>query len=75
MNNLQSNKQKTVMTTSKKSIKETPLKMKLSEHLTEAMTPSMKLNGLFNKYQMNRFWTSINYDLYDRICEIKMQEI
>jgi len=35
----------------------------------------MKIGGSFNTYQFNRFWTTFNHDLYNRICEIKMQEI
>jgi hypothetical protein len=35
----------------------------------------MSLVGSFNKYQVDRFWTSFDHDLYNRICEIKMQEI
>jgi hypothetical protein len=33
------------------------------------------LGGSFNRYQLNRFWGNFNEDLYNRICEIKMQEI
>jgi hypothetical protein len=33
------------------------------------------LTGAFNRYQINRFWTTFNEDLYNRICEIKMNEI
>lgn len=35
----------------------------------------MKIGGSFDTYQYNRFWTTFNHDLYNRICEIKMQEI
>jgi hypothetical protein len=33
------------------------------------------LTGAFNRYQINRFWTNFNEDLYNQICEIKMNEI
>ncbi len=33
------------------------------------------LTGPFNRYQINRFWTNFNEGLYNRICEIKMQEL
>jgi hypothetical protein len=33
------------------------------------------LVGSFNKYQIDRFWTSFNHDLYNRICEIKMTQL
>ena len=40
------------------------------------MNPKTKnLGGSFNRYQLNRFWGNFNEDLYNRICEIKMQEI
>jgi hypothetical protein len=35
----------------------------------------MTSGGAFSHYQRNRFWTSFNHDLYNRICEIKMQEL
>jgi len=70
MKYLQSNKQKTAMTTLKKSTKQTPLKTPILKNTT-----MMGLGGSFNKYQIDRFWTSFNHDLYNRICEIKMTEI
>jgi hypothetical protein len=33
------------------------------------------LTGAFNRYRIYRFWGNFNEDLYNRICEIKMQEI
>jgi phosphatidylserine decarboxylase len=34
-----------------------------------------RINGLFNRQQMEHFWTNFNYDLYNRICEIKYSEL
>lgn len=36
---------------------------------------STKISGLFNRQQMEHFWTNFNYDLYNRICEIKYSEL
>jgi hypothetical protein len=36
---------------------------------------STRINGLFNRQQMEHFWTNFNYDLYNRICEIKYSEL
>jgi hypothetical protein len=39
------------------------------------LTPLKRTLGLFRDYQLNRYWDNFNFDLYKRICEIKMQEI
>jgi hypothetical protein len=39
------------------------------------LTPLKRTLGLFRDYQLNRYWDNFDFDLYNRICEIKMQEI
>jgi hypothetical protein len=45
------------------------------KNTTLPSTTMRGLGGSFNNYQVNRFWTTFNHDLYNRICEIKMQEL
>ena len=70
MKYLPSNKRETAMTTLKKSTKQTP-----SKTLTFKNTTTKGLGGSFRDYQLNRYWDNFNFGLYNRICEIKMQEI
>jgi hypothetical protein len=46
-------------------------------HTTDYQTyqKATKIVGLFNRQQMEHFWTNFNYDLYNRICEIKYSEL
>jgi len=39
------------------------------------LTHTKKALGLFRDYQLNRYWDNFNFDLFNRICEIKMQEL
>ena len=39
------------------------------------LTHTKRTLGLFRDYQLNRYWDNFNHDLYNLICEIKMQEI
>jgi hypothetical protein len=70
MKNSLLNKQENAMNALKDFTRTTRLKMP-----TLKPTTTTVLGGSFNKYQIDRFWTSFNHDLYNRICEIKMQEI
>jgi hypothetical protein len=54
----------------KKYTKQTPLKMPMLKNTT-----MRGLGGSFRDYQLNRYWDNFNFGLYNRICEIKMQEI
>jgi hypothetical protein len=70
MKYLQSNKRETAMTTLKKSTKQTLSKMPMLKSTT-----MRGLGGSFRDYQLNRYWDNFNFGLYNRICEIKMQEL
>ena len=49
--------------------------LKKTTSLSTTNPKTKNLGGSFNRYQLNRFWGNFNEDLYNRICEIKMQEI
>ena len=73
MNNLQSKKPKNVITTLSSCIKTVISSKPMSKPST--MKTKMTTNGgAFSHYQRNRFWSNFNHDLYNRICEIKMNE-
>lgn len=56
----------------------------LTEHPTTStslptnVTTSIPLTnriGVFRDYQLNRYWDSFDFDLYNRICEIKINTL
>ena len=47
-----------------------------SATLAQCTMPMMMRNGgVFSRQQYEHFWTNFNYDLYNRICEIKYSEL
>lgn len=67
---------KNAMTQWKSSLTTQPKTSTSSPSSATTMTRErMSLVGSFSKYQVDRFWTTFNHDLYNRICEIKMTEI
>ena len=43
----------------------------------QCMTDGMKTItlGLFRDYQLQRYWDNFDFDLYKRICEVKINEL
>jgi hypothetical protein len=39
------------------------------------LTHTKRALGLFRDYQLNRYWDNFNFDLYKRICEIKINTL
>ena len=70
--NSQSHKQKML---SQNLLTEHPTTSTSSPTNATTLTHTKKALGLFRDYQLNRYWDNFDFDLYNRICEIKINEL